>query len=240
MKSGQLDWKRLLCSERRKGPATNVQQPQQPQFVQETRHEAERDYDRILFSTPTRRLADKTQVFPLEPNDSVRTRLTHSHEVSNLARSIGTSLAPDIQKASGLADAHRDVPARLAAVGLAHDLGNPPFGHKGEAAIQDWVRKNKDRLFSISEEMSDEMKSDLAKMTPALQQDFLAFEGNAQTFRVLTKLQVVNDARGLNLTFGTLAALMKYTVSSEVSPLKWSIPRYGFLKEDHNGKEAYG
>jgi dGTPase len=107
------------------------------------RTESERDYDRILFATPTRRLADKTQVFPMEENDSVRTRLTHSFEVSNLARSIGVRLAfehaeevfgPDHE----LLQVKRNVPSLLAAIGLAHDLGNPPFGHQGELAIQQW------------------------------------------------------------------------------------------------------
>ncbi len=99
------------------------------------RTEFERDYDRILFATPTRRLADKTQVFPMEENDSIRTRLTHSHEVSNLARSIGVRLAFEHAESVFGVDheslqVKRNVPSLLAAVGLAHDLGNPPFGHQ--------------------------------------------------------------------------------------------------------------
>ena len=102
-----------------------------PPWLGEGRREIERDYDRILFSTPVRRLADKTQVFPLEKNESVRSRLTHSHEVSNLARSIGMNIAfgPLGQKiASELGGdnaqvrVQRDIPAMLAAIGLAHDL----------------------------------------------------------------------------------------------------------------------
>jgi dGTPase len=155
----------------------------------------ERDYDRILFSAPTRRLADKTQVFPMEPNDYVRTRLTHSYEVSNLARSIGVLLAfehtdmvfgPDNERLQ----VKRNVPSILAAAGLAHDLGNPPFGHQGEIAIQQWFAK------------------EFAEKT--LNEDFLKFDGNAQTFRLLTRLQVLNDDFGLNLTVGSLAALVKY------------------------------
>jgi len=159
------------------------------------RTEIERDYDRILFATPTRRLADKTQVFPLEENDSVRTRLTHSHEVSNLARSIGVRLAFDnAEKVFGedheALKVTRTVPPLLAAVGLAHDLGNPPFGHQGEEAIQAWFKKN---------------------LTGGNQyEDFVEFDGNAQTFRLLTQLQVLNDRFGFNLTCGTLAALLKY------------------------------
>ena len=109
------------------------------------RAEIERDYDRILFSAPIRRLADKTQVFPMETNDSIRTRLTHSHEVSNLARSIGIRLAFIHQTEIFGHDAHelrvqRTVPALLAAAGLAHDLGNPPFGHQGELSIRRWFK----------------------------------------------------------------------------------------------------
>ncbi|MFS3860299.1 HD domain-containing protein [Proteus mirabilis] len=113
----------------------------------ETRYELERDFDRILFCAPIRRLADKTQVFPLEKNDSVRTRLTHSYEVSNLARSIGTKLAYndeidifDDYKKNGGDNLKRNLPAILAAIGLAHDLGNPPFGHRGEKAMSLWFR----------------------------------------------------------------------------------------------------
>src|ERR1041384_5817032 len=100
-----------------------------PAGPDDRRTEFEKDYDRLLFSTPVRRLADKTQVFPLERNDSVRTRLTHSHEVSNLAKSIGTRLIrSDATVFGGDPDAREAAPQILATVGLAHDLGNPPFG----------------------------------------------------------------------------------------------------------------
>jgi dGTPase len=145
------------------------------------RTELERDYDRILFATPTRRLADKTQVFPMEEHDSIRTRLTHSHEVSNLARSIGVLLAFEhAEKVFGSnheeLQVKRNVPAVLAAAGLAHDLGNPPFGHQGEIAIQQWFAERKwDKDIHI---------------------DFREFDGNAQTFRLLTRLQVLKSPIG--------------------------------------------
>ena len=175
------------------------------------RQELERDYDRILFATPTRRLANKTQVFPMEENVMIRNRLTHSHEVSNLARSIGVRIAfehaeqvfgPDHSKLH----VQRNVPAILAAVALAHDLGNPPFGHQGEVAIRSWF---KDQDSGVS-------KHD----------DFTKFDGNAQTFRLLTRLQVLNDKFGLNLTFATLAALLKY-------------PSF-FNSEDNGGYKKFG
>lgn len=180
------------------------------------RTELERDYDRILFATPVRRLADKTQVFPMEQHDSVRTRLTHSHEVSNLARSIGVRLAFEHAEDVFGADherlqVKRNVPSLLAAVGLAHDLGNPPFGHQGELAMQQWFRENQ------------------AKDNPEI--DFLEFDGNAQTFRLLTRLQILNDQFGLNLTLGTLAALLKYP-SIYGSPNKGGFKKYGIFNSE--------
>jgi dGTPase len=133
------NWSELLNLCRRKDEA---RQKSISPSAKEARTEAERDYDRILFSTPVRRLADKTQVFPLERNDSVRNRLTHSFEVSNLARSIGTTLAFNHGIADNVQDSKRNIPAICAAIGLVHDLGNPPFGHQGESAIQYWFAKN--------------------------------------------------------------------------------------------------
>ena len=129
----ELVWEKLLSETRRKDLHDTGESPG---GTKGNRTEAERDFDRILFAAPTRRLADKTQVFPLDPSDSVRTRLTHSYEVSNLARSIGMSLAFNHpQEVFGdnheELDVKRKVPAMLAATGLAHDLGNPPFGHQG-------------------------------------------------------------------------------------------------------------
>lgn len=194
----KLSWNKLLHDERRKTRATKKRESTN---TEKGRVELERDYDRILFATPTRRLADKTQVFPLEKNDSVRTRLTHSHEVANLARSIGVRVAFDHTKevfgrAANKWQVQRTVPALLAAIGLSHDLGNPPFGHQGEEAIQAWFRDrhtdNEDVLYG--------------KIHP----DFLNFDGNAQSFRLLARLQTLNDDFGLNLTDATLASLLKY------------------------------
>ena len=193
----KLSWDALLHDERRKtraeeGESTNTEKG---------RVQLERDYDRILFATPTRRLADKTQVFPLEKNDSVRTRLTHSHEVANLARSIGVRIAFDhaddvFGGNAGDWQVQRTVPALLAAIGLSHDLGNPPFGHQGEEAIKAWFRER-------HEEEGGALQD---KIHP----DFLSFDGNAQSFRLLARLQTLNDDFGLNLTDATLASLMKY------------------------------
>ncbi len=216
-----LSWKNLLNSNRRKRvQRESAKQKRRVGSSHETRTETERDHDRVLFSTPVRRLGDKTQVFPLERNDSVRNRLTHSHEVSNLARSIGVTLLFVRGLAADVKDSKRNIPAMLAAIGLAHDLGNPPFGHQGEKAIQKWFQTNKKVLKGL---------------TLAEKEDFLKFEGNAQTLRLVTKLQLINDNYGLDLTYGTLAALMKYTVpSNAVDPRsqKAGCKKHGFFQSE--------
>ncbi|TBW10997.1 dNTP triphosphohydrolase [Azotobacter chroococcum subsp. isscasi] len=214
-------WEILLNTGRRKDKA---KQDSNTSKTANGRLEMERDYDRVLFATPTRRLADKTQVFPLDRNDSIRTRLTHSLEVSAIARSIGLRLAyesPEIF--AGIEDQQfiqRSVPALLAAIGLVHDMGNPPFGHQGESAIQTWFNKNCQKVFNVTQEQAqDDVK------------DFLKFDGNAQTFRLLTRLQILSDQFGLNLTYATLAALIKYPVgSNNTNPSHWK--KHGFFKSE--------
>ena len=216
-----MDWAKLLSSERRKhlhGSSESIR-------TGIGREEIERDYDRVLFAAPTRRLADKTQVFPMEINDSVRTRLTHSHEVSNLARSIGVRLVYDHRDEVFGQDAdtlkvERRVPALLAAVGLAHDLGNPPFGHQGEQTIKRWCQGKED---------SSKDFKDCPDFT-----DFSGFDGNCQTFRLLTKLQILNDKFGLNLTCATLAALMKYPVFSKD---KKEFNKFGLFRSEQDVAE---
>lgn len=216
-----MDWCSLLNSSRRKDGKETTNEPEK---IPQSRTEIERDYDRILFSTPVRRLADKTQVFPMEINDSVRTRLTHSHEVSNLARSIGTDLVFNhlgILKVNNNIEPIRNIPSMLAAIGLAHDLGNPPFGHQGEKAIGKWFEENS----TIFENQGG--------ITQAMINDFVHFEGNAQTFRLVTKLQLLNDDFGLNLTYGTLAALLKYTVPSDkTDENNSSRKKFGFFQSE--------
>lgn len=206
-----LSWDKLLNPVRRK----ELHGSMESMRTGAGRTELERDYDRILFAAPTRRLADKTQVFPMEEHDSIRTRLTHSHEVSNLARSIGVRLAfehpervfgPHHEKLQ----VKRNIPPLLAAVGLAHDLGNPPFGHQGEIAIQQWFNDGNAGKIDI---------------------DFQKFDGNAQTFRLLTCLQVLNDQFGLNLTVGTLAALIKYP-SVYGSENKGGFKKFGIFQSE--------
>jgi dGTPase len=224
MSQSKINWEPLLNQGRRKKETQDAtsSKPQSPNENIEFRTEIERDYDRILFSTPVRRLADKTQVFPLDKNDSIRTRLTHSHEVSNLARSIGTTLAFNKNVAQSVKDSQRNIPALLAATGLVHDLGNPPFGHQGESAIQSWFAENEGFVLS-------------PLTLKQHREDFLKFEGNAQGFRLVTRLQLINDDFGLDLTHATLAAMMKYPApSDQTSPDHVATKKHGyFAAEQH-------
>lgn len=228
-----LDWTKLLTKARRSHDLPKeAEKPKEPADAFEYRTEWERDYDRILFCTPVRRLADKTQVFPLERNDSVRTRLTHSHEVSNLARGMGTFLAYRFEGTNKISDVARIIPPILASAGLAHDLGNPPFGHQGERAIQRWFSHHQDSLFQ-GQGQDDKVREDARKLTPAMKADFLRFEGNAQTFRILTRLQTTWHALALNLTYATLGAVMKYpTASDATDEAIASRKKHGFFQSE--------
>ncbi|WP_404933568.1 dGTP triphosphohydrolase [Nitratireductor sp. L15S-10] len=230
-------WSKFLCEERFKDLLVETKpdaRPEGPGFAKgQFRLPHERDHDRILFSTPFRRMGDKTQVFPLESIESIRTRLTHSYEVANLARSLGIEIAIKHQDRLPV-DAIRKIPAILAAVGLAHDIGNPPFGHQGENAIRAWFQRNARELFTPPDKGKfGDIHEDVSNLTEQHKNDFLKFEGNAQTLRVLTKLQVIGDDLGLNLTLGTLSSIMKYVSSSDQTDKeKHSRKKVGFFASE--------
>ena len=171
----------------------------------------QQDYDRLLFSTPVRRLADKTQVWPMDENDGVRTRLTHSHEVANLARSIGTRVFRAKPESFAGADLGETIQPILSAIGLGHDLGNPPFGHQGEASVGRWFARREGWIFTrISD---DNLSAELADVVPQhLWAEFTEFDGNPQSLRLLIRLQTHHEKLGLDLTAATLAASIKYPV----------------------------
>ena len=161
------------------------------------------DQDRILFSSSFRRLGKKTQVHPLSRNDHIHNRLTHSIEVASVARSIAVRVAFLIKEKAHLPDPF--CPEHLGdivqAACLAHDIGNPPFGHAGESAIQDWF--------------CDPAHHDFTKfLKDAELADFKVFDGNAQGFRVVNSLEYNKDKGGLRLTCATLGALVKYPISA--------------------------
>src|SRR5580658_8855950 len=171
------------------------------------RTEFEDDLGRVVFSAPVRRLQDKTHVFPLEPHDSVRTRLTHSLEVGNVARDL--SQAACRRMPDRIPPKHADAVSTIAAAcALLHDIGNPPFGHAGEKAIQDWFSNKLTEDPALAAAFTSG-----SSFLPAAQ-DFIQFDGNAQMVRLATRLQVLSESNGLNLTFGTLSAACKYVVSA--------------------------
>lgn len=188
----------------------------------------ERDYDRILFSSSVRRLSDKTQVFPLDENDSVRTRLTHSHEVSNLARSIGLRIEACTPGTFENQDVHRTVLPLLGAGGLAHDLGNPPFGHQGEAAISSWFEEKKGWIF---DRLTHKRNSEpVPPIENDFRNEFTSFDGNPQAFRILARLHPSQGKVGLDLTAATLLASLKYPVcSANVDDSNDATKKYGYF-----------
>jgi dGTPase len=217
-----------LWSEARLSPGKTVSEEGQGKAGHRSIHE--QDYDRILFSTAVRRLSDKTQVFPLDKNDGVRTRLTHSHEVANLGRSIGQRALTLKGDVFGDVDFYRIVAPMLSSSGLAHDLGNPPFGHQGEAAICQWFEKNKAWIFDREKENGDVLSDPVDQAHRA---EFLKFDGNPQSIRLLTKLQNSFGGVGLDLSASTIAAGMKYVASSSITKKKnAALKKCGFFHSE--------
>ncbi|AHF08606.1 dGTPase [Desulfitobacterium metallireducens] len=162
------------------------------------------DRSRVLYCSSFRRLQQKAQVFSLEPNASVRTRMTHSLEVSDLGRTLSNGIAQRLFNKNIISI--RSVPYIVAIVEnacLIHDIGNPPFGHFGEAAIQDWARNSLPKL--PTEVISQNTKFSL------LMSDFEEFDGNPQGFRTITRLHTERDEFSLNLTYATLLCALKYS-----------------------------
>ncbi len=171
----------------------------------ETRLGFEVDYDRVIFSSAFRSLQDKTQVIPLSKTSFVHTRLTHSLEVSVVGRSLGRIVGKEIiKKHPQLLNSHgyqfNDFGAIVAAAALAHDIGNPPFGHSGEKAIGDYFLNGNGKRFKN-------------QLTEKEYQDLVDFEGNANGFKILTESKNGVEG-GLRLTYATLGAFMKYPKQS--------------------------
>jgi dGTPase len=217
-----LEWKKLLTDSRL------GEKIQPKQKLQDGRSEFQKDFDRIVFSPAFRRLQDKTQVFPLPESDFVHTRLTHSLEVSCVGRSLGNLVGETVIKRNPSLNnqfTKFHFGEIVAAACLAHDIGNPPFGHSGEDAIAEYFRSGNGQKFKLK--IKDEKKwTDLVK-----------YEGNAQGFRIITKLQNPKVKGGLNLTYSTLAAVTKYPresyVSNQINLLRNKVYRkYGFFQAE--------
>ncbi len=184
------------------------------------RTEFQRDYDRLIFSAPFRRLQNKTQVFPLPGSIFVHNRLTHSLEVSCVGRSLGSTIAIQLlAKHPELADTHiSEIGAIVSAACLAHDLGNPPFGHSGERAISTYFSEGKGLT----------LKEHLSSME---WEDLTLFEGNANAFRLLTHQFEGRRKGGFVMTYSTLASIVKYPYSSQLAGKK---SKFGFFTTEEN------
>ena len=215
--TSMMEWKNLLTRQRL-GKDTE----DDPVIA---RTSFQRDCDRLVFSFPFRRLKDKTQVFSLSKNDYIRTRLIHSIEVSCVGRSLGTFVGYEIKNRYKLNDfSASDFGDIVSAACLAHDIGNPPFGHAGEDAIRSGF---KSWYGSVKVPLSDSETT-----------DFDLFEGNAQGFRILTRLEMRARVGGMQLTCPTLAAFTKYPRESLIpsSVLNGyagkSASKYGFFQSE--------
>lgn len=185
-----------------------------------SRSEFQRDLDRIIFSSAFRRMHGKTQVFPLPESDVTRTRLTHSLEVTSVARSLGTLAAARIGGETSSLDGLGEL---AAAAALAHDLGNPPFGHSGEDAISSFFNSEAGRPY-------------VGGLAPAEQYDLTHFEGNALGFRLLARTRPLQSTwqGGMRLTYATLAAFAKYPKPSlpEGDAKRASEKKFGFFQSE--------
>lgn len=207
-----MNWEKLLSSQRH-GDKKPLEEKGRSAF--------EQDFDRIVFSYPFRRLQDKTQVHPLPEYDFVHTRLTHSLEVSSVGRSLGKRVGEVViernPKLNKRYTAH-DFGAIVGAASLAHDIGNPPFGHSGEDAISEFFRFGEGRKY-------ESLVNDLEWA------DLTTFEGNAQGFRILNKSRY----QGMKLTYASLAAFSKYPRQSIIENQdmnRRSQKKYGFFQSE--------
>ena len=200
-----MEWTTLLAGQRARTTSTRHA------AGRDTRSEFEKDYHRIIGSASFRRLQDKTQVFPLDKSDFIRTRLTHSLEVSSIAKSLGQMISQDIIRSKR--DPQFDIQMQedvcniLQCAGLIHDIGNPPFGHFGETAIREWFAMHLPKLMYKGKPVTQYLNKQMLA-------DFYNFEGNAQALRLLTKLHFLIDENGMNLTYALLDTIVKYPVPS--------------------------
>jgi predicted deoxyguanosinetriphosphate triphosphohydrolase len=225
-----MNWEQLLSTKRSRGSSNKNK------YLKNTdlRSEFEKDYHRIIGSASFRRLQDKTQVFPLDKSDFIRTRLTHSLEVSSFAKSLGQNIGENIllyKKDPGFTPRMKeDICSILQCAGLIHDIGNPPFGHFGELAIREWFERNLP-ILKFHGEPIDQI------LTERMREDLYHFEGNAQALRLVSKLHFLVDEHGMNLTYALLNTIVKYPVASdEIDPKSGNIKdkKLGYYLADEN------
>ncbi len=206
-----MNWKQLISNKRLGQEYRHLER-------HDDRTEFKRDYDRLIFSAPFRRLQNKTQVFPLPGSVFVHNRLTHSLEVASVGMSLGSDVAQHILKSRPeLQDSMIEQIGQIVSTAcLAHDLGNPPFGHSGEKAIQTF----------FSEGAGSELKD---KVAPEFWDDITHFEGNANAFRLLTHQFKGRRPGGFVMTYSTLASIVKYPHASSAAGKKG---KFGFFQSE--------
>lgn len=209
-----MNWEQLICDKR-------LGLEEYHDSKRHTRSDFQRDYDRLIFSSPFRRLQNKTQVFPLPGSIFVHNRLTHSLEVSSVGRSMGKEISLRLMARhsgepwAGRLDEIRDI---VAASCLCHDLGNPPFGHSGEKTISAYFREGPGREL-------------LTGMTGPQAADLQHFEGNANSFRLLAHQFVGRRKGGMAMTYSTLASIVKYPYTSVHAGAKG---KFGFFSSEED------
>lgn len=217
-----MNWKQLL-SAKRWGNEANYNEDQI-----DARSEFQRDYDRIIFSSSFRRLQNKTQVFPLPGSIFVHNRLTHSLEVASVGRSMGTIFYNQLKKQEPHIDQQLPMLSEIgnivAAACLAHDLGNPAFGHSGESAISHYFTDGDGTRYNNM-------------VSPAQWHDLINFEGNANALRILTHPYAGKGYGSFALTYSTIAAIAKYPCESAAGGIKSELHRkkYGFFQSEKEG-----
>lgn len=218
MSTKKMNWKQLLSTKRlgQEGQSSSG----------DDRTEFQRDYDRLIFSAPFRRLQNKTQVFPLPGSIFVHNRLTHSLEVSSVGRSLGNDVSRLLlERHPELIDTHfTELGSIVCAACLAHDLGNPPFGHSGEKAIGTYFSEGDGQF--LKEYVCHDTHDCLS---PEEWEDIINFEGNANAFRLLTHHFNGRRKGGFVMTYSTLASIVKYPYTSNLAAGK---RKFGFFKSE--------
>lgn len=178
-----------------------------------SRSEFQIDQDRVIFSSAFRRLGRKTQVHPFAEHDHTHNRLTHSVEVASIGRSLGNRVGEQLRKEGRLPNGIHptDLGAIVQVACLAHDLGNPPFGHAGENALREWFARAGERGLFNAESISQEELADLS-----------CYEGNAHSLRTVASLEMHYNQGGMQLTAASLGALVKYPWSSRLAAGRWN------------------
>ena len=229
-----MEWNKLLSVQKL---ASEDAEPKQ--FQDYPINEFEKDYNKIVSSAVFRRLQDKTQVFPLDKSDFIRTRLTHSIEVSTIARQLGIMVSKNstgYRPKDISTEQAEDISSVLLCAGLLHDLGNPPFGHFGETVIGEWFQKNLGNiLYKCSEEDPEEKKRTVRDvLTNEMISDLEHFEGNAQAFRILAKAKHASE---INVSAAVMSTLIKYPVDSvsfiSDDPIVWK-HKPGYYQAEKN------